>query len=78
MMPQPTTHTDSPDEELRKEQIRRNQTAIQPLNAWEQEDEEEQRETWEFLMRALERTGSRFGNSSRDCPVGCRTARQAT
>ena len=53
-MPQPTTHTDSPDEERRKEQIRRNQVVIDLLNAWEQEDEEEQRETWEFLKRALD------------------------
>ena len=54
MMPQPTTDTDSPDEERRKEQIRRNQAVIDLLNAWEQEDEEEQRETWEFLKRALD------------------------
>jgi hypothetical protein len=59
-MPQPTTHTNSLDEEQRQEQIRRNQAAIELLNAWEQEDAEEQRETWEFLKRALEEDALSF------------------
>ncbi len=48
------TPHESVDEERRQEQIRRNQVVIDLLNAWEQEDPEEQRETLEFLMRALD------------------------
>lgn len=48
------TPNESVDEERRQEQIRRNQAVIDLLNAWEQEDPEEQRETLEFLMRALD------------------------
>jgi hypothetical protein len=53
-MSQPTPLTSNLDEERRQEQIRRNQAVIDLLNAWEQEDEEEQRETCEILRRALE------------------------
>jgi hypothetical protein len=48
------TPHESADEERRKEQIRRNQAVIDLLNAWEREDPEEQRETLEFLMCALD------------------------
>lgn len=34
--------------------MQRNQALIGLLNAWEQEDETEQRETLQFLMRALD------------------------
>jgi hypothetical protein len=44
---------DSADEQ-REEQIRRNRAVIVLLNAWELEDADEQRETLEFLMRALD------------------------
>jgi hypothetical protein len=60
-MKQPTTSSNSRNEDTRKEQIHRNQAVIELLNAWEQEDEEEQRETVEYLMRVLDedRTSSR-------------------
>ena len=48
------TPNESADEERRQEQIHRNQAVIDLLNAWEQEDPEEQRETLEFLMNALD------------------------
>jgi hypothetical protein len=38
----------------REEQIRRNQAALAMLDEWDQEAPEEQRETIEFLMRALD------------------------
>ena len=41
-------------ERQRQEQIKRNQAVIDLLNSWEQEDEEEQRATLEFLMKALD------------------------
>jgi hypothetical protein len=57
-MQQPTTRTNDPDAEQREakrqEQIRRNQALIELLNEWDQEDPEEQRETLEFLMKALD------------------------
>jgi len=34
--------------------MKHNQAVIDLLNSWEQEDAEEQRETLEFLMRALD------------------------
>ena len=43
------------EEQLRQERIQRNQAAIQLLQSWiEEGDEEEQRETGEFLMKALD------------------------
>ncbi len=57
-MQQPSTHANEPDAEQREtqrqEQIRRNQALIDLLNEWDQEDAEEQRETLEFLMKALD------------------------
>jgi hypothetical protein len=41
-------------DERRQAQIERNQAVIALLNAWEQEDAEEQRETLELLMRRLD------------------------
>ena len=41
-------------EEQRQEQILKNQRVIDFLNAWESEDENEQRDTLAFLMRALD------------------------
>lgn len=61
-MKQPGTSTNNrEEEEEREEQIRRNRAVIDLLNAWEQEDAEEQRETVEYLMRVLDedRTSSR-------------------
>ena len=46
-------HEQSP-EERRQAQIERNQAAIALLNSWMEEDEEEQRETFAFLKRALD------------------------
>ena len=37
-----------------QEQLERNQVVIALLYSWEQEDAEEQRETLEFLRRALD------------------------
>jgi hypothetical protein len=51
---QPDELTDEQREAKRQEQIRRNQALIELLNSWDQEDAEEQRETLEFLMRALD------------------------
>jgi hypothetical protein len=53
--------SDSRNEDTREEQIHRNQAVIELLNAWEQEDAEEQRETVEYLIRVLDedRTSSR-------------------
>lgn len=57
-MQQPNTQTNASEEELREmrrqEQIRRNQAAIEMLKEWQREDPEEQRETLEFLMKALD------------------------
>lgn len=57
-MQQPSTPThDLTDEERearRQEQIRRGQRLIEVLNELEREDPEDQRETLEFLMRALD------------------------
>jgi hypothetical protein len=57
-MTQPATrsqgaHEQTP-EELRQAQIERNQAAIALLNSWMEEDEDEQRETFAFLKRALD------------------------
>ncbi len=41
-------------ERQRQEQILSNQTAIDLLNLWDQEDPEDQRETLEYLMQALD------------------------
>lgn len=41
-------------DERRQAQIERNQAVIALLNAWEQEDAEEQRETLDLIMRALD------------------------
>ncbi len=41
-------------EKQRQEQIQLNQAIIDLLNSWEQEDPEEQRETLEYLMKALD------------------------
>jgi hypothetical protein len=49
-----TTETDRRDEERRQEQTQRNQAALEMLHQWDQEDPDEQRETWEFLKRALD------------------------
>lgn len=52
-----TTHSDDTEKQEagdREEQIRRNQAVIELLNAWLLEDAQEQRETLEFLMRALD------------------------
>lgn len=53
-MKQPATNMDTRAEELRQQQIYRNQAVIDLLNAWEQEDADEQRETLKYLMRALD------------------------
>ena len=42
------------DEALKARQIQRNQVAIQLLRSWRSEDEQEQRETWEYLKKALD------------------------
>jgi phage regulator Rha-like protein len=42
-------------EQQRQEQIRRNQAIIDLLNAWDQEDPEEQRETLDYLIQNLDR-----------------------
>ncbi len=42
------------DSQERLEQIRKNEAAIQLLRLWRQGDEQEQRETWEYLKRTLE------------------------
>lgn len=49
--------TQRAQEEQRKRMLRRmlrNQAVIDLLNAWEREDAEEQRETLDFLMKALD------------------------
>jgi len=60
-MQQPTTSPQQQTEEeraakeaKRQEQIRRNQALIEVLDELEREDPEDQRETLEFLMRALD------------------------
>lgn len=56
-MTQMTTHSDDTQKQGvidREEQIRRNQAVIELLNVWEHEDAQEQLETLEFLMRALD------------------------
>jgi hypothetical protein len=52
-MPQIDTHADTPEEERRRDQMRRNQAVIDLLEAWEHDDPDEQRETWAILERAL-------------------------
>ena len=42
-------------EQQRQEQILHNQAVIDLLNAWEQEDPEEQRETLDYLIQSLDR-----------------------
>ncbi|HEY8323346.1 MAG: hypothetical protein ACHQ1E_07285 [Ktedonobacterales bacterium] len=42
------------EDQRRQSQIERNQAVIALLNAWEQEDPEEQRETLDLLMRTLD------------------------
>jgi hypothetical protein len=67
-MSDPIPHSDqqrderSPEEReaQRQEQIRRNQAALQMLDEWDQEDEEEQRETWELIERMLREGPSRL------------------
>ena len=49
--PLPSRHD---NEQRRKEQILRNQAVVDLLNSWEQEDPEEQRETLEYLVKALD------------------------
>ena len=56
------TPNESADEERQQEQIRRNQAVIDLLNAWERENPEEQRETLEFLMRALDEDRARLAD----------------
>ena len=56
--PRTNDTTDVQDEEARarKEQRRKNQAAIELLESWatgDDEDERDQRETWEFLRTAL-------------------------
>jgi hypothetical protein len=46
--------TPKDSEQRRQEQIKQNQSVIDLLNSWEQEDEEEQRETLAYLMQALD------------------------
>jgi hypothetical protein len=40
--------------DVRAARIKRNQRAIALLDEWRMADDEEQRETWEFLKRALD------------------------
>lgn len=50
-------------EERRLEQIQRNQALIELLNGWaegEPDEQEEQRETWELLKRALDEDRSSY------------------
>jgi hypothetical protein len=50
----PLNGVDSEAEE-RRLQIERNQAAIRLLRSWREEgDEQEQKETWEFIRRALD------------------------
>lgn len=53
-MQKPASLPDTRDNERSREQLRRNQAALEMLREWDQEDPEEQRETWEFLKRALD------------------------
>lgn len=54
----PDPQLDDADEQerarKRQEQIRLNQAALKMLDEWDHEDPDEQRETLEFLMRALD------------------------
>jgi hypothetical protein len=52
-MQQPTSSKKN-IEQQRQEQSCINQAVIDLLNTWEQEDAEEQRETLEYLMQALD------------------------
>jgi hypothetical protein len=45
---------DAEERQAITEQIRRNQAAIELLRSWRDGDAEEQRETWEYLRRALD------------------------
>ncbi len=47
-------HSSQTADERRRAQIERNKAVIALLNAWEQEDPEEQRETLDILMRTLD------------------------
>ena len=40
--------------QARADQIEKNQAAIQLLRSWREGDEQEQRETWEYLKKALD------------------------
>ena len=42
------------DKQQRQEQIRQNQKVIALLNAWDQEDPEEQKETLDYLIKVLD------------------------
>ena len=54
-MTQSTSQAPDATESTREQdQMKRNQAVIALLNSWEQEDVDEQRETLEFLMRALD------------------------
>jgi len=56
-MAQPSAHTDAPqfqDDAAPEQRIQRNQALIALLDVWEQEDETEQRDTLQFLMKALD------------------------
>ncbi|WP_254174490.1 hypothetical protein [Planktothrix pseudagardhii] len=45
----------TPEEQQRKEQIKKNQAVIELLRKWrDDDDEQEQKETWEILNQALE------------------------
>jgi hypothetical protein len=44
----------STDAQERLDQIQKNQAAIQLLRLWREGDEQEQRETWEYLERVLD------------------------
>jgi hypothetical protein len=60
-MSDPVTHSDQQRDERsaeereaqRQEQIRRNQALLKLLDQWDQEDEQEQRVTWEIIERML-------------------------
>jgi hypothetical protein len=60
-MSEPVTHNNQQRDERsaeereaqRQEQVRRNQAPLKLLDQWDQEDEQEQRETWEIIERML-------------------------
>jgi hypothetical protein len=49
-----TTVVPDSEEEQRRRQIEKNQALIQLLDSWSMGDEQEQRETWEYLRKALD------------------------